>query len=377
MSIRRRYRWDIALVTLMAGATVTVIASSGGWKHAEPGRAIVLPGDHRSHPEYRLEWWYYTGNLSSDRGRRFGYQLTFFRIGVVPAAAVPSRWAVRDVYMTHLAVTDVAAGRHVAVERLNRAGINWAGASEDRYRVWNEDWQANLDDNRHRLTAASRTPEISLDLTLDDSMRPVLHGLAGFSRKGSSAGNASYYYSLTRMPTVGWLAIDGRRFDVKGLSWMDHEFGTTFLEANQAGWDWFSLQLDDGRDLMAFRLRGADRTVDPRSSGTLVEADGRVRHLDADSFRVEPGRVWQSPATGGVYPVEWRIVVPGERLDLAVRAAIDAQELHGLRSGLAYWEGAIDVKGTAEGRTLGGRGFLEMTGYSGRPIGELMGGRAR
>jgi predicted secreted hydrolase len=355
---------------VVAGAAAA--AGPTTWKRAVPGRAIVLPADHRSHPEYRLEWWYYTGNVTAAHNRRFGYQLTFFRIGVNQSPPVPSRLAVRDIHMAHLALTDVRQGRHVAFEHLNRTGMDWAGASDKSYRVWNENWRATLEDARHRLIAASNTGRFSVDLTLEEARPPALNGVAGFSQKGSSAGNASYYYSLTRMPTTGSLTFDGERVDVKGLSWMDHEFGTTFLERTQAGWDWFSLQLDDGRDLMVFRLRSTDGTVDPQSSGTLVETDGRARRLDAADFSLEPGRAWRSPVSGGSYPVEWRVAVPGERLDLAVRAAVDAQELHGLKSGFVYWEGTIDVKGSAGERAVSGTGYLEMTGYSGRAMGELM-----
>jgi len=340
------------------------------WQHASPGRAIALPGDHRSHPEYRLEWWYYTGHLFDARQRRFGYQLTFFRVGVNPSPPTPSRWAVRDVHMTHLAITDVAGGRHVAAERLNRAGIGWAGASDRTYRVWNEDWRAGLDGGRHVLVAEA--PDAAVSLTLEEGKPAVLHGQAGYSRKGVSEGNASHYYSLTRMPTSGFVTVGGATHRVAGTSWMDHEFGTTFLERDQAGWDWFSIQLDEGSELMLFQLRGRDGSPDPHSSGTLVAADGAARALTGATFTLEAGRPWRSPSTGATYPVEWRVRVPRERIDLTVRAAIDAQELSGLASGVAYWEGAVDVEGTGYGRPARGRGYLEMTGYAGRPMGEVM-----
>lgn len=339
------------------------------WAHAVPGRPIVLPDDHRSHPEFRLEWWYYTGHLFAG-GRRFGYQITFFRVGVHATPQVPSRWAVRDVFMAHAALTDVAASTHVAFERLNRAGVGWAGASDTTYEVWNEDWRAQLENGRHRLTA--ETPAFALDLSLEEGKRPVLHGAGGYSRKGSSSGNASYYYSLTRMPTQGYLTVGRERHRVEGASWMDHEFGTTFLETTQAGWDWFSIQLEDGTDVMMFQLRGSDGRADPQSSGTLVDAGGRSRALEAAAFELVAGRIWQSPVTRGRYPVEWRVRVPGERLDLSVRAVVADQELNGLASGVAYWEGAVDVEGSRDGRPVSGRGYLEMTGYAGRPMGEVM-----
>ena len=240
-------------------------AGSGAWKEAAPSRRITLPADHASHPEYKLEWWYYTGNLDGGGGR-FGYQLTFFRIGVDPAPANPSRWAVRDLYMTHLALSDVNGHKYQFTERMNRSGPGWAGAETNRYHVWNETWQATIDAGGvHHLQA--QTPAFAIDLHLEEKRPPVLHGEHGYSRKGAAPGNASHYYSLTRMPTHGTITVDGRAIEITGLSWMDHEFGTSFLEPEQIGWDWFSIQLDDGRDLMIFQLRRADGSIDPRSSG--------------------------------------------------------------------------------------------------------------
>ena len=360
----------IALVASTVLSATPDTRSVGNWQQATPGRRLLLPQDHRSHPEYRLEWWYYTGNLFDARQRRFGYQLTFFRIGLKFVPSIPSTWGVRDVHMAHLALTDVNGSRHHVMERLNRAGVGWAGADDRVYRVWNEDWRAGLDGGHHRLVAGAA--EFRLDLTLEEGKRAAFHGLDGFSQKGSSAGNASYYYSLTRMPTRGTIAVGSREYVVQGHSWMDHEFGTTFLERTQAGWDWFSLQLDDGSELMVFRLRDRNGVADVRSSGTLIGRDGRTRALEASAFALEPGRTWRSPVTKAAYPVEWRVRVPGERLDLRVRATLDAQELNGLASQLAYWEGAIDVEGTRDGATLRGRGYLEMTGYAGRAMGDLM-----
>jgi len=364
----------VALVlacALCAWRSPSPLAADSDWKDAAPGRRISLPADHRSHPDYRLEWWYYTGNLFAEGGRRFGYQLTFFRVGVNAVPPTPSRWAMRDLHMAHLTVTDVSSSSHVAAERLNRDGVGWAGASDTAYSVWNDDWSVTLDGRRHHLVASAPDRGIGIDLRLLDRP-PALHGLGGFSQKGSSPGNASYYYSLTRMPTDGTIRAGGRAFAVTGASWMDHEFGTTFLEPHQAGWDWFSLQLGDGRDLMVFQLRGRDGSIDPRSSGTLVAAGGRARALDAAGIRLEPLRRWTSAATGAAYPVEWRVELPDERLALRVRAAVDAQELHDLPSGLTYWEGAIDVEGTANGAPVSGVGYLEMTGYGGTPLGHLM-----
>jgi predicted secreted hydrolase len=352
---------------------VAASAQRPPWKEASPDRRIQLPADHASHPDYKLEWWYYTGNLDAADGRRFGYQLTFFRIGVDPAPVNPSAWAVRDLYMTHLALTDVNGKAYRFSERMNRSGPGWAGASVDTYRVWNEDWSASLAaDGVHRLQASN--PAFAVDLHASEDRRAVLHGNQGYSRKGAASGNASHYYSLTRMPTRGTITIEGRTIDVTGLTWMDHEFGTSFLEPEQVGWDWFSIQLDDGRDLMIFQLRRADGSIDPRSSGTLVQADGTAVPITLESgFRLEPGRRWKSPASGAEYPLGWTIRLPRESMTLTVASAVDDQELHTERStGVTYWEGAIDVAGTAGGRAVKGRGYLEMTGYSGTPMGRFM-----
>jgi predicted secreted hydrolase len=345
--------------------------STAGWTVAEPGRVLRFPADHASHPDYKIEWWYYTGNLATREGRRFGYQLTFFRFGVNLQPANASRWAVRDLYMAHLAVTDVEANRHVFAERLTRPGVATAEARTDTYRVANGQWSARLDEGRHVLRAESLAPAMALDLVLDEGKPPVLQGDEGFSRKGAQPGNASHYYSLTRMPTRGTITLDGARHEVAGASWMDHEFGTSFLEPGQVGWDWFALQLDDGTELMLYGMRRADGQVDPHSSGSLVDASGRSTSLRATDFALRPGRTWTSPATRGVYPVEWSIAVPSAGLQLAVRGVIDAQEVHGL-SGIAYWEGAVEVTGARGERRVTGTGYLEMTGHTGPPMGEFL-----
>ena len=349
-----------------AGGAVT----AEGWRQAGSGHVWRFPRDHGSHPEYRIEWWYYTGNLASGRGRRFGYQVTFFRVGVDPAPANPSRWAVRDLYMAHLAVTDLATGRHLFAERLDRGGLGWAGAREGTLDVWNGGWRASLDGDRHRLEVVDRGFGVELDL--EPGRGPTLHGENGLSRKGPSAGNASQYYSMTRMPTAGRVRLDDEWVAVTGASWMDHEFGTTFLEPGQVGWDWFSLQLDDGADLMVFQLRRADGRPDVHSAGTWVEGGGAVTALQGGDVGLVPGRRWTSPASGAAYPVEWRVELPGRQVSLAVTAALDAQELDTAAStGVTYWEGAVTVTGRVGGRQVRGRGYLEMTGYSGRPMSEV------
>ncbi|NOT58557.1 MAG: carotenoid 1,2-hydratase, partial [Deltaproteobacteria bacterium] len=333
------------------------------------------PRDHAAHPPYRLEWWYYTGNVETAEGRRFGYQLTFFRTGVTPNPTTPSRWAVRDLYLAHFAISDLEGKRFSFFERLNRAGVHWAGADPTTYRVWhgwNERWEARLEGADHVLSASDGPYTIALRLTPEKP--PVLHGKDGFSQKGPSAGNASHYYSSTRMRTSGTLAIDGQTFSVTGLSWMDHEFGTSFLEQDQVGWDWFSLQFQDGRELMLFQLRRADGSIDAQASGTLVEVDGGTTHLSAQDFTLVPEQYWQSPESGARYPIAWTVTLPRQNMHMRVTAVLPDQELRTEAStGVTYWEGSVTVSGQAGGREVHGRGYLEMTGYAGKSMGPVIG----
>ena len=362
-----------AAAAALIGAHSLPAAQESEWRQARPDRALELPRDHASHPEYRIEWWYYTGNLAADDGRRFGYQVTFFRVGVDAQPVNPSRWAVRDLHAAHLAVTDVAGGRHLSAERLNRAGVGWAGAATDTLEVWNEGWRVALEGAAHRLRAQEDSGGFGVDLHLTPVKPAAAHGVDGFSRKGAQPGNASHYYSLTRLETRGQILLDGAAVDVVGSSWMDHEFGTSFLEPEQQGWDWFSLQLDDGTELMAYVIRRRDGSLDPHSAGTFVDAAGRTTRLRAGDFRLAPGRAWSSPASGAVYPVEWRIEAPAADLALDVRAVLDAQELRTAEStGVTYWEGAVVAAGTRGARPVQGRGYLEMTGYAGPPMSEVL-----
>lgn len=359
------------------GAQAPSPGPQASWKEATAGYTYEFPRDHASHPDYKIEWWYYTGNVRAKDGRRFGYQVTFFRVGIDPSPSNPSAWAVRDLFMTHLAISDPSGRRYRYAEKLSRGGPGLAGAASDRYRVWNDDWTATLDGSRvgsrHLLKAAS--PQASIDLTLDEGKAPVIHGINGISQKGAQAGNASHYYSLTRMPTRGSITIDGERFEVTGDSWMDHEFGTSFLEPGQRGWDWLSMQLSDGRELMLYQLRRDDGSRDPRSSGTLVGTDGKTTHLAVSQFTLTPGRATFKSKNGAAYPLEWAISIPGEKLELKVTTPLDDQELALERStGVAYWEGAIDVSGASAGRPLTGTGYLEMTGYFGS-LGRVLSGR--
>lgn len=339
------------------------------WKAAEPGYEFAFPRDHGQHPPHKVEWWYYTGNLEAEDGRRLGYQLTFFRIGAVKEPKVASAWALRDVWMAHFAITDVKGGRYLHADRLNRAGPGLAGAALDTLKVWNEDWSAVLDEaGNMRLKAQDR--EMALDLTLVvPEGGAVIHGREGISQKGGTVGNASHYYSLTHLASSGTLRVGGETWKVTGQSWMDHEFGTSFLEQGQQGWDWFSAQMEDGSALMLFQLRHAEGPAKTRFSGTWVSPEGEVVGLEAGDFTLKPGRTWKSPETQADYPVLWQIEIPKLGVQLECGAVMDAQEMRAeLTPGLLYWEGAVDYRGTREGSALTGRGYLEMTGYAGRSM---------
>jgi len=343
------------------------------WQAADPDYVLSFPQDHAAHADHKIEWWYYTGNVTAEGGRQFGYQLTFFRVGVQYKPVNPSRWAVRDLYLAHFAVTDVSRSVHYVDERLNRAGVGWAGASAQEFHVWNDDWRASLEGTVHHLKAISSDRDFSIELYLDGTSDPILHGLNGFSKKGSDIRNSSHYYSLTRLETVGRLTVDGESFDVSGVSWMDHEFGSSFLEPSQVGWDWFSLQLGDDTDLMLYQLRRIDGRRDAHSAGTLVLNDGTIHSLGASDYELTAGRRWTSNTSGANYPVEWRIRIPSHSISLAVTAAVDDQELVTDRStGVTYWEGAIEVTGTRDGVPTRGKGYLEMTGYSGPPLSTVL-----
>jgi predicted secreted hydrolase len=370
---------NFALVMLVAGLGVSQVPgpksqAPSPWKHAAAGFTFAFPRDHASHPEYKIEWWYYTGNLKAADGRRFGYQVTFFRVGIDHTPSNPSRWAIRDLYMTHLAVSDASGRRYRYSEKLSRGGPGLAGATSDRYHVWNDDWVATLDAQGHHLLRAT-SAEAGIDLVLEEGKPPAINGVNGISQKGAQAGNASHYYSLTRMPTAGTIAIDGERFTVTGDSWMDHEFGTSFLEPGQRGWDWLSIQLSDGRELMLYQLRRTEGSRDPRSSGTLVDRAGKTTHLDNDDFTLATGQAEFKSKNGAVYPIEWTVTVPSQGITLKVTTPVADQELSLERStGIAYWEGVIDAAGHTASGPVTGSGYLEMTGYHGS-LGRVLSGR--
>lgn len=340
-------------------------AIAAGFLTADGSRPLSFPADFGAHEEFRTEWWYYIGNLGTPAGQHFGFELTIFRVGLLPPGTdLPeeSDWYDRSVYFAHFAVSDIAMGRFYAFERYARPGPGLAGAEADPYRIWIEDWRVTESMPRvYQLQAAQE--EIALDLTLTDEMGVVLHGENGYSRKGEQASNASYYYSQPRLRADGILQINEVQYPVSGLVWKDHEFSTSALDENQIGWDWFSLQFEDGSALMLFQLRERDGETSPSSSGTFILADGTPQSLQKDNFEIAVLEEWRSPHTQGVYPASWEIRLDEPDCALSVRPWMADQEIH--FPTVTYWEGAVQFDGTCEGAAVRGNGYVELTGYAG------------
>ena len=328
-----------------------------GFARADEVRAFEFPLDHGAHPQFRNEWWYYTGVMHAQGGRQFGFELTFFRVALQARAMPGNAWRSNQVYFAHFAVTDVDAQRFYAFERVSRPANGLAGARPDPFAVWLEDWRVGGRDN-WQLAAAQ--DHVSLRLALVPQSPPILNGDRGLSRK--SPGNASYYYSIPRLQARGSLVIGSERHSVQGLVWLDREWSTSALSDAQVGWDWFALHLNDGSNLMYYRLRDRDGDTDRFSSGTWSFADGRVEHLRADALQAQPHTFWRA-ADSGRYPVGWNLQLPAHDLQLDVSALLDDQWLDFI---VPYWEGAVSVSGRHAGREVSGYGYLELTGYSPR-----------
>lgn len=341
--------------------------SSFTYELAVPGRKLAFPADHYSHPDFKTEWWYYTGHLDAESGKQYGYQVTFFRFGLRDRQKEDGKMEplFTDLYMAHFALSDIREKKFLFRERSNRGYRDKAGASTERYLVWNEDWKVEERGENHFIEVHDRG--VALRLSLAPLKPPVLHGDNGLSQKGEGEGRASYYYSLTRLETKGELDIDGKKERVRGLTWMDHEFGSNQLREDQVGWDWFSIQLDNNVEVMLYLMRRKDGSFDSYSSGTLVRADGKTRHLNLSDYRIDVLDRWKSAASGADYPMKWRIAIPSENLALEIDPFFPSQELITRKSTrVTYWEGAVGVKGTSDGKPVEGRGYVEMTGYAGK-----------
>jgi len=341
-----------------------------GYRRATEIREFSFPRDHGPHPGFKNEWWYVTGNLSGPDGRPFGYELTIFRFalappseGVQPVATEPSGWRSDQLYMGHLAVTDAAGDTFHHFERFARGGAGLAGGHADPFRVWLEDWSMErTGTSPFPIRLRAQQEGTGIDVTVRPVKPMVRQGDRGLSQKGPGRGNASYYYSYTRLDTKGHVVVDGDTTQVSGRSWMDREWSTSALGPEQAGWDWFALQLNDGRDLMYYRLRSEDGSASPYSEGTLVDADGSSRTIDREAVVVEVLDTWTSPDGTHTYPIEWRLRVPSANLNLRIVPYLRNQELN---LSVRYWEGMVRVEG-ANGEQVG-RGYVELTGYGKSP----------
>jgi predicted secreted hydrolase len=338
---------------------------AGGWRLAEPGWTYHFPQDHGAHPDFKTEWWYFTGDLHAADGRETGYELTWFRQGVMPEqSSQVSRFIVSDFKFAHFAISDVGAGRFYFSQKISRGAYGEAGCGNGNPGplAWIDDWRLTIEPGGEwRIWA--RDAGRALDLRLRPLKAPVIEGEQGISRKAAGEGHASCYYSYTRMEAEGRLTLPGAEaVAVTGETWFDHEWATNQLAADQAGWDWFSLQLSDGTELMLYRMRLKNGRADPASSGTWTRKDGTVLYLRADDFTLTPLAWWKSGATAGNYPIRWRVEIPRLRMDLEVSTPLKNQEL--ALPSLSYWEGLIHATGSAGGVAVTGHGYLELTGYS-------------
>ena len=351
-------------------------APAEGFARATEPNAIEFPRDLGPHDDYQTEWWYYTGNLATADGRPFGFQFTIFRRALAPPldtefsgknSVSGSGWRSNQVYLAHFTISDIGGDEFYPAERFSRGAAGLAGAQAAPYRVWLEDWSVEeVGPGQVRLRA--QTNEAALDLTLTETLPPVLHGDGGLSQKGPEPGNASYYYSIVQQQAAGTVSIAGQPLDVTGLAWKDHEWSTSALSAGAIGWDWFSLQLDNGGALMLFEIRRADGTREATSAGSYIAPDGTVTHLDLGDWTLEVTDTWTSPTSGGEYPAGWRIVVPSIGLELEGRPLMPNQELN---VSTVYWEGAVEFSGTLDGAPIKATGYIEMTGYAGSMEGRL------
>jgi predicted secreted hydrolase len=338
-----------ALIVAISGLSGPAVGSE--WREATAGYGYQFPRDHFEHQGFRTEWWYYTGNVSDARGKRYGFELVFFRHGQSTDTGNRSVWAAKDLYLAHAALTEIDGKRFLYEERLNRKGPGIAGAGFAEQRVWNGNWQARWNGERQTLDAITDKFRFHLDLA---PLKPfVINGENGLSQKAEGQGKASYYVSFPRLSVSGTITTASGANVVTGQAWMDHEWFTEQLSDNQTGWDWFSIQLDNNTELMLFELRRHDGSIDNHSSGTFIDPNGHAHHLKFGDFTLEPLSMW------GKYPVAWKIRVPSLSIEVTCRAALDNQNLH-IKNGPGYWEGAVTYEGSSKGV-----GYMEMTGYEG------------
>lgn len=350
-------------------------------------QTLQFPHDQGPHPNFRQEWWYLTGNLDSADGERFGFELTIFRFALTPASPQPltvssprdaegSQWRTRQIYLGHFAVSDVKKQTFRFAVKLSRGALGLAGAQADPFRVWVGNWQISEAPSPAATTAESAAKAstwqleaagngYALSLAARPLMAPVLNGERGLSRKSGEPGNATYYYSIPRIDVAGTLTRGGKALRVRGLAWLDREWGSGSLGPQEKGWDWFGLQLGDGSCVMFYSLRDRSGAEDPYSAGTWVDTEGHARPLGHGDVHIQVLGNW-TDAGGARYPSRWRLVAPTLGLDLRVRPVLAGQELV---TSPRYWEGAVDVTGTRASRPVTGRGYVELVGYAGTSVG--------
>lgn len=365
---------DSELETTVSVAEAMGGGNQDGYLQALGPRDFVFPDDHGAHPGYKTEWWYFTGNVFTTEERQFGYQFTIFRNQLSPPAESidPKKnsevdWSTNQLYLAHFAISDVAEADHVFEERFSRGGAGLAGAEVDPYRVWLENWSIerlpNSGENDQSFPMRLRG-EMSDGTAIDVMVQPekplIFHGEQGYDQKGSDSGNASYYISFTRMATEGTVVKEGISHAVSGSSWMDHEWSTSALDEGQTGWDWFSMQLSNGYDLMYYQIRNADPAVPAQTTGTLVAPNGQTIDLEDLEVDLEMLDYWTSPHSGDRYPRSWTLSIPELEIELEMETLFDDQEM---RVSVRYYEGNIGVSGEMAGEAVTGTGYIEMTGY--------------
>jgi len=330
------------------------------FQKAKAPMKLSFPKDFGPHEDYQTEWWYYTGNLETDSGRLFGYELTLFRRGLTPGLPEQqgSAWRSNQVYFSHFTLSDIQNQNFYPVERFDRGAAGLAGAQASPYRLWLDDWSIE-EDQSGQIQLHAQGPETELNLELSMT-KPVLHGNNGFIIRGTELGNASYYYSIIQQPTQGNVTVQKETFTVSGSSWTDHEFATKPLSQETQGWDWFSLQLDNGSALMLCGLRSLDGSDLPESNGTYISPDGKVVHLNQEDYQIQVLDWWTSSKSRTQYPAKWTIAIPSLDLEMQVSPMMNNQEL--LVSTI-YWEGAVGVSGTQAQQSINGKGYVELTGY--------------
>ena len=372
--LRLRLAMTACTVILLSLALFTSTILSQDFKRALPGRVFSFPKDHFSHPEFKTEWWYYSGHLQSlgQDKKTFGYQLTFFRSGLTRETKhQKSKWSIQDLFLAHLAITDESKKKFQYLEKISRGSLGEAGVTpykpgEKTFRIWIEDWSVEgkgPQAQNHFLAAGNKN--FGLELMLAPEKNPIIHGQNGISQKAEGEGYASHYYSIPRLKTDGKIFLQNKEIPVQGTSWMDHEFGSTQLREYQVGWDWFSLQLEKGMELMLYQMRQKDGKIDPYSSGTIIFPNGTYQHLPRKEFQIEVLHQWKSQKSGASYPSKWKIKIPSYQMELTLSPTVKDQELITKESTrVTYWEGSVKVEGKYQGDPIKGIGYVELTGYA-------------